>query len=197
MVLKIDLEKAFDRLKWSFIKQSLHFFKVPPRLIFLIMSCITFSSISILVNGEKTDFFNPTRGIRQGTLFLPTCSLCVWSSFTEDSTMKLTFSPENHIHQERSPPPSLPPFSHLFFIDDLILFTTTTVSNYVTIRNVLQSFGTHSGQRVNHSKSKIIFSKNYKRVDRDHLSQVLSIKDANSFGKYLGFPILYKSLCTQ
>lgn len=66
MILKIDLEKAFDRLECSFIRQTLHFFNILPKLVTLIMSCILTSSISILVNSEKIPFFNPTKGIRQG-----------------------------------------------------------------------------------------------------------------------------------
>lgn len=50
MLLKIDLEKAFDRLEWSFIKQSLLILNFPKNIIDLIMSCISTSSISILVN---------------------------------------------------------------------------------------------------------------------------------------------------
>lgn len=66
MILKIDLEKVFDRIKWSFIKQALHFFNIPNNMIKLIMSCISTSSIYILINGGRTNFFRPSRGIRQG-----------------------------------------------------------------------------------------------------------------------------------
>lgn len=37
----------------------------PQPIIKLIMSCVTTSSISILVNGTPTPFFQPSRGIRQ------------------------------------------------------------------------------------------------------------------------------------
>lgn len=71
MVLKINLEKAFDGIEWSFIRQSLRFFNIPPNLSSLIMSCISIFTISILINGEKTNFFQPTRGIRQGDPISP------------------------------------------------------------------------------------------------------------------------------
>lgn len=71
MILKIDLEKAFDKLEWSFIKDTLLFFGFPDHLSKLIMSCVTTSSIYVLVNGTKTNFFKPSRGIRQGDPMSP------------------------------------------------------------------------------------------------------------------------------
>ena len=65
MTIKIDLAKAYDRLKWNFIYKVLRAFHFPDGLIGLIMSCISSSSISILFNGGKLDKFQPTRGIRQ------------------------------------------------------------------------------------------------------------------------------------
>ena len=66
MALKIDLEKAYDKLEWSFIKDMLIRFNLPRKLIDLIMSCISSVSTSLLFNGGALEPFLPTRGIRQG-----------------------------------------------------------------------------------------------------------------------------------
>ena len=60
MALKIDLEKAFDRLEWGFIKYILEFFNFPSDKIEIIMSCITTSNLSVLVNGERLNYFLPS-----------------------------------------------------------------------------------------------------------------------------------------
>lgn len=64
MALKIDMEKAYDRLEWHFIRDILNLYKFPMNLIKLIMSCISSSSISVLFNGGKLDSFLPSQGIR-------------------------------------------------------------------------------------------------------------------------------------
>ena len=66
MALKIDLEKAYDKLEWSFIRDTLLRFNLLKNLIELIMSYVSYVSTSILFNRESLDTFTPTRGIRQG-----------------------------------------------------------------------------------------------------------------------------------
>ena len=71
MVIKVDLEKAYDRLEWSFIKMVLEHFGFPEMLIKLIMCCVSTTTTSILFNGSKLDSFQPSRGIRQGDPISP------------------------------------------------------------------------------------------------------------------------------
>lgn len=63
MLLKLDLEKAFDLLEWSFICTTLQYFNFPMSIIKLIMSCITTSSSYVLINGTHTSFFIQSWGI--------------------------------------------------------------------------------------------------------------------------------------
>ncbi|XP_023926429.1 uncharacterized protein LOC112037833 [Quercus suber] len=61
MAIKVDLEKAYDRMEWCFIHKVLHAFYFPQNLIRVIMSCVTSTKVSILFNGEKLEAFNPSR----------------------------------------------------------------------------------------------------------------------------------------
>jgi hypothetical protein len=70
-ILKVDLEKAYDRLEWSFIREVLLFFNFPSRSVDLILECVSSSSISILFNGGQLEVFRPFRGIRQGDPLSP------------------------------------------------------------------------------------------------------------------------------
>ena len=64
MAIKVDLEKAYDRLEWSFMHKVLQAFRFPHNLIIVIMSCITTSKVSILFNGGALEPLAPLRGIR-------------------------------------------------------------------------------------------------------------------------------------
>lgn len=50
MAVKLDLEKAYDGLEWSFIHIVLQAFHFPLKLLRIIMGCVTSPSTSILVN---------------------------------------------------------------------------------------------------------------------------------------------------
>ena len=63
VALKLDLDKAYDHLEWSFIKESIEFFKVPPNLIMLIMNMISLTRYHIQWNGVPLLEVIPSRGV--------------------------------------------------------------------------------------------------------------------------------------
>ena len=71
MAIKVDLEKAYDMLKWEFIRDTLRDARFSIDFTNLIMECISSTSMQILWDGELTSEFSPSRGIRQGDLLSP------------------------------------------------------------------------------------------------------------------------------
>ncbi|CAA0810119.1 Unknown protein, partial [Striga hermonthica] len=61
MVIKVDLEKAYDYLRWDFIEETLRLAGYPDQLIIAIMPCISSASMSLLWNGSSGEEFSPTR----------------------------------------------------------------------------------------------------------------------------------------
>ena len=60
MAIKVDLEKAYDKLEWSFIRYVLVNANLPHNLVTLIMSCVSSVSTSILFNGGNVDPIFPS-----------------------------------------------------------------------------------------------------------------------------------------
>lgn len=66
MAVKIDLEKAYDRLDWGFIEDTLLDIELPTRLIHVNIHCVTSSTMQVIWNGKLSRVFTPSQNIRQG-----------------------------------------------------------------------------------------------------------------------------------
>ena len=56
-ILKLDFQKAFDSVSWSFLKWTLIQMGFPDRWISWILSCVSSSAASIIINGSPTSPF--------------------------------------------------------------------------------------------------------------------------------------------
>ena len=185
LILKLDLEKAYDRLEWDFIREVLAFFKLPPSFVDLVLECVSTSSFSILVNGGQLENFKPSRGIRQGDPLSPYLFiLCM-----EYLSLKILEACDNNSWKAIKASRTGPSFSHLFFADDLLLCTEASSNCCHTITRILEDFCLQSGQKVSLPKSKVFFSPNVNPNLRHHLCGILGVSCTPNLGKYLGFPL--------
>lgn len=69
MAVKIYFEKAYDRFRWSFIRESLMELLLPQTMVEIVMNCINSAKLQILWNREPMEKFIPSRGIRQDDPF--------------------------------------------------------------------------------------------------------------------------------
>ena len=155
VAIKLDLEKAYDHLEWSFIQETLVFFQLPPNLITLIMNMISFTRFHILWNGMPLPDVVPSRGVRQGDPLSPYLFiLCL---------EKLSLKLEEAVRDKLLHPISFRGrvrLSHLFFADDIFLFTHAKAKDCTKLSHILQQFCTSSRQLVSVTKSHLWFSPN-------------------------------------
>lgn len=112
------------------------------------MSYVSLTTISILLNGGKLSSFKPTRGIRQGDLLsLYLFILCmeylgflINESYRKKEWTLLKASKQNL------------GISHLFFVDDLMLFAKANKAGVESIKKVLSQFCKEFGQVVSVEK---------------------------------------------
>jgi len=154
--IKVDLEKTYDKVEWSFIREVLINANLPQNLVSLIMSCVSLVSTSILFNGGNMEPILPSRGIRQGDplspyLFIP-CMEALGHLIEEKCEEKFWTPVKSSISGFA--------FSQLFFADDLVLFAKVDHVNCSTIRDVLDAFCARSRQSISDSKSRVFFSPN-------------------------------------
>ena len=116
MMVKIDFEKAYDRLRWKFIRESLMKLRLPQIMVEVVMQCIESARLSILWNGEPMEAFRPTRGIRQGDPLSPYIYVICMERLSHLIEREVSLGAWKPIRASRNGPA----ISHLAFADDLI-----------------------------------------------------------------------------
>lgn len=66
MAIKINMEKAYDRSRWDFIKDTLKNARLPSKLVRLIMQCVSSPTMQVLWNGGLMEDIVPSKGAREG-----------------------------------------------------------------------------------------------------------------------------------
>ena len=66
MIIKLDYEKAYDRVNWDFLFEVLKSRKFSSVWINWIELLVNGGSVGVNLNGEESSFFNPGKGLRQG-----------------------------------------------------------------------------------------------------------------------------------
>lgn len=102
-------------------------------------------------------FFSPSRGIKQEDPIFPYIFIMCMKLLSRRIDHEVDLLNWTLISISNRGPK----ISHLFFVDDLTLFAKADTKNCQTIMNILNSFNRHSGQKINSTKSKVIFSRNF------------------------------------
>ncbi|GJS88192.1 RNA-directed DNA polymerase, eukaryota, reverse transcriptase zinc-binding domain protein [Tanacetum coccineum] len=71
LLLKVDFEKAFDSVNWSFLLDIMSQMGFSPKWCKWILACLSSASILVHINGSTTKEFTMERGLRQGDPLSP------------------------------------------------------------------------------------------------------------------------------
>ena len=156
LAFKLDVSKAYNRVEWSFLKQIMMKLGLPDLWVDRVMSCISSTSFSILINGKPKGMITPTRGLRQGDPLSPYLFLLCAKGFT---SLLQKAEMEGHIHGV-SICKRAPKISHLLFANDSLLFCQASENETKEVLEILKLYVEASSQCINMEKSSVYFSSN-------------------------------------
>ena len=153
--VKLDFQKAYDRLEWNFLIIVLKAFGFSAKFTSLIHQCLSTVQFSILLNGGQCPSFTPSRGIRQGDPISPYLFILGSEvlmrlinreiSLGQLSTVKVSGNALS--------------ISKLCYADDLMLFCKAKMSELNVLKNCLEKYCYWSGQVISVEKSGVLTSK--------------------------------------
>ncbi|KAL4273675.1 hypothetical protein GQ457_13G010160 [Hibiscus cannabinus] len=85
-----------------------------------------------------------------------------------------------------------PSLSHLFFVDDMVLFAEATMEQVGVIQDILSDFCKVSGHKVSIFKTQMCFSRNCALATKNLIARDFGFEVVEDLGKYLGVPLLHK-----
>ncbi|XP_021848076.2 uncharacterized protein [Spinacia oleracea] len=149
-LLKLGLRKAYDIVEWEFIREVMTDLGFPTHFISLIMTCLTTTQYSILINGAPTSLIQPKRGLRQGDPLSPLLFTLCMEYF---SRAMITVS--EHPHFSFHPRCRRLSLNHLCFADDLLMFCKGDPAVVKLMMDGFKVFSATTGLTVNAFKSSI------------------------------------------
>ena len=182
--LKLDMMKAYDRVEWEYLESIMRRLGFRQNWIDSVMRGVRSVSFSVLFNGEKTEFFQPSRGIRQGDPLSPYLFLLA----SEGLSCLLQHRGNSGRLEGLTVANSVPPINHLLFADDSLLFFKASAEGATEVSSTLDVYCQASGQRINKDKSSIFFSKGCPHAVRENCKAILEVMNESLNERYLGMP---------
>ena len=189
MATKLDMSKTFDRVEWGFIEGVMRKIGFNEEWISLVMRCISSISYSVIINGETFGNIFPSRGLRQGDPLLPYLFLLCAKGL---STL-LYEATRNQLLNGISLGRGCPKITHLFFVDDSLLFCKANSEECEKLKEILEKYEAASGQKVNSDKSSIYFSPNTTLELKEAIFNILGPMQDLRHNKYMGLPSIIGS----
>jgi hypothetical protein len=121
VILKLDFEKAYDKVSWNFLEEVLHRKGFPELWINWINQAVRGGRVCIDLNGERGVFFRSFKGLRQGDPLSP----LLFNIIADALSAMLTRASEAGLIQGVVPHLIYSGLTHLQYADDTVIFQSS------------------------------------------------------------------------
>ncbi|OAY66433.1 LINE-1 retrotransposable element ORF2 protein [Ananas comosus] len=180
--IKVDFEKAYDRVHWPFLFSILRWWGFDNKWCGWMEQCVCNAKVAILVNGEPTNWIKTKRGVRQGDPLSPFLFLLVAECLAKMTNVATA----NNLLKGIGP--SDESRTTLILVDDTFLFYEARKKYIKNHRLMWSLFEWASGMKINREKSELYYIGQIEgRAAR--LANLLECKVGTLPTTYLGFPL--------
>jgi hypothetical protein len=187
LVLKLDYEKAYDRVDWEFLEEMLSSRGFGSKWIRWVMSLVKGGSVSLRINDENSPYFKTGKGLRQGDPLAPLLFNLVVNVF---SRMLSKAANNGYIAGFRcsSYPEGV---LSLQYANDTLIFLSHNVMTACHLKWLMTCFEKMSGMRINFHKSNLT-PVNLEEEETKNYVQIFCCKIGTFPFTYLGVPLHYE-----
>jgi hypothetical protein len=189
LVLKLDYEKAYDRVSWSFLEEMLASRGFGPRIRRWIQSFLVGGSSCVRINDTNGPYFKASRGLKQGD----PCSPILFNLVADVFTKMLSKAAFAGLIRGLLPQVVPGGVISLQYADDTILFLENDERMARNLKWFLSYFEQMSGMKINFHKSDLM-TINIGHEEANAFAQIFCCKIGAFPFKYLGVPLHFSKL---
>jgi hypothetical protein len=192
VLFKIDFEEAYDKVKWSFLQQTLRMKGFAPEWCELIMQFFLGGSVGIKVNNDTGHYFQTRKRLRQGDPLLP----MLFNVVADMLAILIARAKEDGQVGGLIPHLVDGGVSILQYADDTILFMEHDLEKAVNMKLILCIFEQLSCLKINFHKSEIFCFGKAKEMETQY-KHIFRCEAGDLPFRYLGVPIHHRRLLNK
>jgi hypothetical protein len=192
VILKLDFEKAYDKVRWNFMIEVLRKKNFPEKWVEWMKQIIEGGKVGVNINGEAGGFFNTHKGLRHGDPLSPLLFNLVSDALaTMIDNAKLAGKIKGLV-------PNLIEggLTHFQYADDTIIFLNMDDQSIIHTKFLLYCFENMSGLKINYQKSEV-FALGCSEQEAIRVAQMLNCNTGQLLLKYLGVLVHNKYMTTS
>jgi len=151
IILKLDFEKAYDRVSWSFLKEVLIKKGFSERWVSWMLKVVKGGRVAVNLNGERGQFFRSFKGLRQRDPLSPLLFNLVGDAFSA----MLNLACRQGELEGLVPHLIENGLSHLQYADDTVIFIKNSQISLRNLKFILFYYEAMSGMKINYEKSEV------------------------------------------
>ncbi|WVZ51322.1 hypothetical protein U9M48_002476, partial [Paspalum notatum var. saurae] len=185
----IDFEKAYDKVRWEFLRQALRMKGFNSTWCTWVQTCVQGGNVGIKVNDQLGSYFQSRKGLRQGDPLSPVLfNIVVDMLAIIMSRAGLIKGVVPHLVDEG--------LSILQYADDTVLFLDHDLDQAKNMKLLLCLFEQLSGLKINFHKSEIFCLGEAKEWESQY-SNLFGCRVGSYPFRYLGIPMHFRKLSNK